>query len=55
MSPRSTRKTTRKLVLGRETVRALTALSNTMAEATPDGRASSCGVQCGCTDQMQTY
>jgi hypothetical protein len=50
----STRKPARKLVLGRETVRALTALSNTTADAV-DGRASSCGVQCGCPDQMQTY
>jgi hypothetical protein len=51
----STRKTARKLVLGRETVRTLTALSNTTADATPDGRASSCIGQCACTDQMQTY
>ncbi len=51
----STRKSARKLVLGRETVRTLTALGNTMAEATPDGRASSCIGECACTDQMQTY
>ena len=47
-----TRKTARKLVLGRETVRALTGPSNTSAEATLDGRASSCGVDCGCTAGM---
>jgi hypothetical protein len=52
MPPISTRKSARKLVLGRETVRTLTGLGNTMAEATLDGRASSCGVQCGCTDQV---
>lgn len=53
MSPISTRKTARKLVLGRETVRTLNGLGNTMAEATLDGRASSCGVDCGCTNMMQ--
>ena len=53
MSPISTRKTTRKLVLGRETVRALTGPGNTLAEATLDGRATSCGVECGCTNMMQ--
>ena len=53
MPPIFTRRTARKLVLGRETVRTLTGVSNTMAEATLDGRASSCGVDCGCTAMMQ--
>ena len=53
MSPISSKKTARKLVLGRETVRSLTGLGNTMAEATLDGRATSCGVECGCTAMMQ--
>lgn len=53
MPPISTGKTARKLVLGRETVRALTGPGNTMAEATLDGRATSCGVDCGCTSMMQ--
>ncbi|HEX8272434.1 MAG TPA: hypothetical protein VF615_07250 [Longimicrobiaceae bacterium] len=53
MSPVFTPKL-RKLVLGRETVRALTGpRGNTLAEATLDGRATSCGVDCGCTGFMQ--
>lgn len=56
MSPIS-KKTARRLVLGRETVRALTGAGNsldaTLAEATLDGRATSCGVECGCTGMMQ--
>ncbi|MET0400365.1 MAG: hypothetical protein ABW277_26480 [Longimicrobiaceae bacterium] len=56
MSPIS-KKTARRLVLGRETVRALTGVSSgqdlTLAEATLDGRATSCGVECGCTGMMQ--
>ncbi len=56
MSPIS-KKSVRRLVLGRETVRALTgpinSLGSTLAEATLDGRATSCGVECGCTGMMQ--
>ncbi|HEX8272433.1 MAG TPA: hypothetical protein VF615_07245 [Longimicrobiaceae bacterium] len=48
-----TGRTDRKLVLGRETVRALTR-PRTQADATL-GEHSSCGEQCGCPDQMQTY
>lgn len=56
MSPITGRKSVRRLVLGRETVRALTGPGNsldTVAEATLDGRATSCGVECGCTGMMQ--
>jgi hypothetical protein len=53
MPPISTRKTTRRLVLGRETVRTLTR-PRTQADPTPADH-SSCGEQCGCPDQMLTY
>lgn len=43
----------RTLVLARETVRTLTGpRNNTLADATLDGRATSCGVDCGCTAAM---
>ncbi|MEW5929240.1 MAG: hypothetical protein AB1941_17430 [Gemmatimonadota bacterium] len=44
----------RKLVLARETVRTLAGpRNNTTVEATLDGRATSCGVDCGCTGFIQ--
>ena len=53
MSPIPTPKL-RKLVLARETVRTLTGpRNNTLADATLDGRATSCGVDCGCTGAIQ--
>ena len=54
MPPVSSKKTPRRLVLGRETVRTLTR-PRSQADATIVGEHSSCGEQCGCTDQMQTY
>jgi len=53
MSPIRTPKS-RKLVLGRETVRALTGRPYAGMTLQPQ-EMSSCGEQCGCTDQMQTY
>jgi hypothetical protein len=52
MSPIRTARTGR-LVLARETVRALTRPRSETA-ATLAGH-SSCGQECGCTDQMQTF
>ena len=44
----------RTLVLARETVRTLTGpRSNSVVDATLDGRATSCGVDCGCTAAFQ--
>jgi hypothetical protein len=54
MPSSSTRKPARKLVLGRETVRALTR-PRTQGDATIAAGHSSCGRECGCIDQMQTY
>ena len=54
MSPISSKKTARRLVLDRETVRALTGPRNsTMVDETLDARATSCGVDCGCTAAFQ--
>ncbi len=53
MSPIRTPRTGR-LVLARETVRALTR-PRTQAAATIAAGHSSCGQECGCIDQMQTY
>lgn len=54
MPPIFTRRTARKLVLGRETVRTLTGQLDMVADATiVDGRATSCGQECGCTGMMQ--
>jgi hypothetical protein len=57
MPPIFTRKTARKLVLGRETVRTLTGPRSLLADATVDGRATSCGdaCSCACDTQLQTF
>jgi hypothetical protein len=54
MASISTRKTPRRLVLGRETVRTLTR-PRSQGDATIVVGHSSCGQECGCTGQMQTY
>ena len=56
MSPISTGKTARRLVLGRETLRTLTAPRNTLADMTvaADPRATSCGEACTCACDTQT-
>jgi hypothetical protein len=56
MPPILTRTTVRKLVLGRETVRTLTGPRNSIiADATVDGRATSCGEACTCACGTETY
>ena len=53
MSPMRTPRT-RRLVLARETVRSLTERPHPAMTVQPQ-EMSSCGEQCGCTDQMLTY
>ncbi|HEX8272431.1 MAG TPA: hypothetical protein VF615_07235 [Longimicrobiaceae bacterium] len=54
MPPISTRKTDRKLVLGRETVRALTR-PRTMVDQTIVADETSCGEACTCACPAETY
>jgi len=54
MSPISSNKTVRRLVLGRETVRALTEARPPRAiTLQPQQEVTSCGQECGCTGMMQ--
>ncbi len=53
MSPISGKKTVRRLVLGRETVRALTEARPPRAITMLPQEVTSCGAECGCTGMMQ--
>jgi len=55
MPPISTRKTTRRLVLGRETVRTLTRPRSQIADQTVVADHSSCGEVCTCACGTETY
>jgi hypothetical protein len=54
MAPISTRKSARKLVLGRETVRTLTR-PRSQDQVTVAGDETSCGDVCTCACDTQTY
>lgn len=54
MPPISSKKTTRRLVLGRETVRTLTR-PRSQVDQTIVGDESSCGEVCTCACDTQTY